>query len=154
MTRRGRSCQTIIASLPCCPAPAPRVHHRSLASSSSVNKHEPKTPSSKLQDLNADDWLNMNIFTQKLIEKQSKVGGREYLSVNRASQSLLNSVKSRAPSNEQLAFAPGKPEGPLGEEDDMSLTECSPGTFVELRRCVSDRFWFSLYLRLRTETRV
>ncbi|KIK10010.1 hypothetical protein K443DRAFT_81063 [Laccaria amethystina LaAM-08-1] len=76
----------------------------------------------------------MNIFTQKLIEKQSKVGGREYLSVNRASQSLLNSVKSRAPSNEQLAFAPGKPEGPLGEEDDMSLTECSPGTFVELRR--------------------
>ena len=138
MTRRGRSCQTIIASLPCRPTPAARIHRRSLASS--VNEHEPRTPSSKLQDLKPDDWLNMNNFTQRLIEKQSKVGGREYLSANRTAQSLLNSVKSRAPSNEQLEFASGEPEGPLSEEGDMSMTECSPGTFVELRRCVSDCF--------------
>ena len=71
----------------------------------------------------------MNIFARKLIEEQSKVGGREYLSANHTAQSLLNSVKLRAPSNEQLEFASGEPEGPLSEEGDMSMTECSSGTF-------------------------
>ena len=71
----------------------------------------------------------MNIFARKLIEEQSKVGDREYLSANHTAQSLLNSVKSRAPSNEQLEFASGEPEGPLSEEGDMSMMECSPGTF-------------------------
>ena len=73
----------------------------------------------------------MNNFTQRLIEKQSKVGGREYLSANRTAQSLLNSVKSRAPSNEQLEFASGEPAAEAVVYDQITMHSCTLPFFVK-----------------------